>query len=203
MHTYCSSELKSFSPIKAHFSPISLKILKKHDRFTTTIIQPDFTVYFYQFHESWNQTIPKPQILFYDFRWYVDSLPIRVFRNYENQGIAYPNKQGMRVYSSLWNADNWATRGGLVKIDWTSAPFTARFRNFRARACKWNGDISISQCGTTSPANWWTSPIYSQLSSAKQGQLQWVRDNFMIYDYCKDTKRFNGQIPPECFMQQF
>lgn len=109
----------------------------------------------------------------------------------------------MRVYSSLWNADNWATRGGLVKIDWTSAPFTARFQNFRARACKWNGDISISQCGTTSPANWWTSPIYSQLSSAKRGQLQWVRDNFMIYDYCKDTKRFNGQIPPECFIQQF
>ncbi|PWA83221.1 beta-glucanase [Artemisia annua] len=78
--------------------------------------------------------------------WYVDSIPIRVFRNYQSEGIGYPNQQGMRVYSSLWNADNWATRGGLVKIDWTAAPFEAYYRRFRARACKWNGPVSISQC---------------------------------------------------------
>ncbi|KAF2285255.1 hypothetical protein GH714_039126 [Hevea brasiliensis] len=75
--------------------------------------------------------------------WYVDSVPIRVFRNYESEGIAYPNKQGMRAYSSLWNADNWATRGGLVKIDWNSAPFIARYRTFRARACS-GMDQSVS-----------------------------------------------------------
>ncbi|GFS41210.1 xyloglucan endotransglucosylase/hydrolase 26 [Actinidia rufa] len=80
--------------------------------------------------------------------WYVDSLPIRVFRNYQNEGFPYPNQQGMRVYSSLWNTDNWVTRGGLVKIDWNSAPFIARYRHFRARACKWNGPVRISQCPT-------------------------------------------------------
>lgn len=115
----------------------------------------------------------------------------------------YPNKQGMRIYSTLWNADNWATRGGLVKINWASAPFIARFRNFRARACKWTGATSISQCALNTPANWWTSPFYSKLSYPKYGQMKWVRDNYMIYDYCKDTKRFNGQMPPECFKQQF
>ncbi|WJZ97921.1 hypothetical protein VitviT2T_016489 [Vitis vinifera] len=109
----------------------------------------------------------------------------------------------MRVYSSIWNADNWATRGGLVKIDWYSAPFVARFRHFRARACKWNGPVSIDQCASKSPANWWTSPVYSQLSYAKKGQMKWVRDNHMIYDYCKDTKRFQGNMPPECFKPQF
>ncbi|KAK3031195.1 hypothetical protein RJ639_035352 [Escallonia herrerae] len=31
----------------------------------------------------------------------------------------------MRVYSSLWNADDWATQGEQVKTDWTKAPFTA------------------------------------------------------------------------------
>ena len=144
-----------------------------------------------------------PLTIFYDFRWYIDGLPIRVFRNYENEGIAYPSKQGMRVYSSLWNADNWATRGGLVKIDWTSAPFIARLRNFRARACKWDGPSSITQCAAATPANWWTSPIYKQLSNAKLGQLKWVRDNHMIYDYCKDTKRFNGNMPAECSKQLF
>ncbi|XP_009352690.2 probable xyloglucan endotransglucosylase/hydrolase protein 26 [Pyrus x bretschneideri] len=154
----------------------------------------DPTADFHNYTIHWNPT---------EIVWYVDSLPIRVFRNYENQGIAYPNKQGMRVYSSLWNADNWATRGGLEKINWTGAPFTAGFKNFRARACKWDGAASISACAATSRANWWTSPIYSQLNSSKLGQLQWVRHNHMIYDYCKDTKRFNGKMPSECSKQQF
>lgn len=136
-------------------------------------------------------------------RWYVDSIPIRVFRNYENEGIAYPNKQGMRVYTSLWNADDWATRGGLDKANWSGAPFVARMNHFRPRACPWNGAVSISQCASNVPANWWTSPTYKQLSYAKLGQMNWVRSNYMIYDYCKDTKRFNGQMPPECFKAQF
>ncbi|KAI3775535.1 hypothetical protein L1987_50114 [Smallanthus sonchifolius] len=106
--------------------------------------------------------------------WYVDSVPIRVFRNYESEGIAYPNQQGMRVYSSLWNADNWATRGGLVKIDWTSAPFVANYRRFRARACKWNGPVSISQCAIPTRGNWWTAPAYQRLSYSQQGQLKWA-----------------------------
>ncbi|KAJ8751038.1 hypothetical protein K2173_016219 [Erythroxylum novogranatense] len=136
--------------------------------------------------------------------WYVDGIPIRVYRNYENEGIGYPNKQGMRVYSSLWNADNWATRGGLVKIDWSGAPFIASYRRFRPRACMWNGAVSITDCASSkTPTNWWTSPMYSQLSAAKQGQMKWVRDNYMIYDYCKDAKRFKGQMPPECFKPQF
>ncbi|KAJ7973820.1 Xyloglucan endotransglucosylase/hydrolase [Quillaja saponaria] len=154
----------------------------------------DPTADFHNYTIHWNPT---------EIVWYVDSVPIRVFRNYESQGIAYPNKQGMKVYSSLWNADNWATRGGLVKIDWNSAPFIARFRRFRPRACKWNGPVSISQCASNIPANWWTSPMYNQLNFAQMGHLNWVRKNHLIYDYCKDAKRFSGQMPPECFKQQF
>ncbi|KAG9456158.1 hypothetical protein H6P81_000666 [Aristolochia fimbriata] len=134
--------------------------------------------------------------------WFIDGLPIRVFRNYESSGIPYPNKQAMRAYSSIWNADNWATRGGLVKIDWNSAPFVANLRHFRTRACKWNGLASIVLCASNLPGNWWTSPSYSKLSYAQQGQLKWVQNNYMIYDYCKDTKRFNWNMPPECSMPQ-
>ncbi|KAB1223571.1 putative xyloglucan endotransglucosylase/hydrolase protein 26 [Morella rubra] len=136
--------------------------------------------------------------------WYVDSLPIRVFRNYEKEGIAYPSQQAMRVYSSLWDADNWATCGGLLKTNWTNAPFIARFRQFRPKACLWVGPISTSQCANnTDPANWWTSPVYQQLGYAQLGQLKWVQDNYMVYDYCKDFKRFNGQMGPECSKPQF
>jgi xyloglucan:xyloglucosyl transferase len=126
-----------------------------------------------------------------------------VFRNYENEGIAYPNKQGMKVYTSLWNADDWATRGGLVKIDWTNAPFIAKLNHFRARACKWHGAVSIDQCSSNIASNWWTSSIYKQLSYAQLGQMNWVRNNYMIYNYCSDTKRFNGEMPPECYKAQF
>ncbi|MBA0610579.1 hypothetical protein Godav_011401 [Gossypium davidsonii] len=41
----------------------------------------------------------------------------------------------------LENSKTWsqrATRGGLVKIDWTQAPFTALYRNFNANACVWS-----------------------------------------------------------------
>ncbi|WJX63070.1 putative xyloglucan endotransglucosylase/hydrolase protein 26 [Trifolium repens] len=153
----------------------------------------DPTADFHNYTIHWNPT---------EIVWYVDSMPIRVFRNYENEGISYPNKQGMRVYTSLWNADNWATRGGLVKTDWSNAPFKVGFHRFRARACKWNGAVSINQCASNVKANWWTSSIYKQLSYGKIRQLIWVRKNFMTYDYCKDYKRFNGHIPHECFKTQ-
>ncbi|KAL0345212.1 UNVERIFIED_CONTAM: putative xyloglucan endotransglucosylase/hydrolase protein 26 [Sesamum radiatum] len=107
--------------------------------------------------------------------WYVDSIPIRVFRNYLRDGIPYPNKQAMRVYSSIWNADSWATRGGQDKIDWTKAPFIARLRRFTPRACKYNGPVSIRQCSAATPGNWWNSPAHSKLSRVQQRKMDAVR----------------------------
>ncbi|KAG5231901.1 brassinosteroid-regulated family protein [Salix suchowensis] len=80
----------------------------------------------------------------------VDNIPIRVFKNAESIGVPFPKSQPMRIYSSLWNADDWATRGGLVKTDWTKAPFTAYYRNFRASACTWS--YGASSCGPSLPA---------------------------------------------------
>ncbi|CAL9227238.1 unnamed protein product [Arabidopsis halleri] len=136
--------------------------------------------------------------------WFVDGTPIRVFRNYEKEGIAYPNKQGMKVFASLWNADDWATQGGRVKTNWTLAPFVAEGRRYRARACLWKGSVSINQCADpTVPSNWWTSPSFSKLTTLQLTKMQKIRDGFMIYDYCKDTNRFGGVMPPECSKQQF
>ncbi|KAK6941489.1 Xyloglucan endo-transglycosylase, C-terminal [Dillenia turbinata] len=71
--------------------------------------------------------------------------------------------------------------------------------NSAGTATTYHGSISISQCA----ANWWTSPVYSQLSAGKLGQMNWVRQKFMVYDYCKDYKRFNSQMPPECSLPQY
>ncbi|KAA3474040.1 xyloglucan endotransglucosylase/hydrolase protein 22-like [Gossypium australe] len=116
----------------------------------------------------------------------VDGTPIREFKNLESKGVAFPKSQPMRVYSSLWNADDWATRGGLVKTDRSQAPFTASYRTFKADACVWSS--GKSSCSSTSPSqNSWLS---QELDITSQQRLKWVQKNYMIYNYCTDTKRF-------------
>ncbi|BBG92874.1 MAP kinase kinase 9 [Prunus dulcis] len=105
----------------------------------------------------------------------VDGLPIRQFKNLESYGIPFPNYQPMRLYSSLWNADNWATRGGLVKIDWTQSPFTASYKNFNADGCIWS--YGTSSCDSNSPnsnANkgaWY----WEKLDYSDQGKMAWTQ----------------------------
>ncbi|BAT76716.1 hypothetical protein LR48_Vigan627s006700 [Vigna angularis] len=136
----------------------------------------------------------------YSFLWnpahvvfYVDGRPIREFKNLEGAGVEYPKKQPMRLYSSLWNADDWATRGGLVKTDWSQAPFTASFRNLRVNGCVWSNGASSCKSGSSDKT--WLS---QQLDATNQKMLKWVQKNYMIYNYCTDIKRFPLGLPLEC-----
>ncbi|KAF7836999.1 putative xyloglucan endotransglucosylase/hydrolase protein 23 [Senna tora] len=127
----------------------------------------------------------------------VDGIPIREFKNLESRGIPFPKTQGMRVYSSLWDADDWATRGGLVKTDWTQAPFIASYKGFRANGCVWLN--ANSNCNNNNDdVNTWLGQ--QQLDYASQGQMKWVQNNYMIYNYCSDYKRFPQGFPPECYV---
>ncbi|XP_008799439.3 xyloglucan endotransglucosylase/hydrolase 2-like [Phoenix dactylifera] len=125
--------------------------------------------------------------------FYVDGTPIREFKNRESAGVPYPKNQPMKVYSSLWNADDWATRGGLVKTDWSKAPFTASFRNFNANGC-----VRSSATSSCSLAN--HSWMWQALDSTSLERLRWVQKNYMIYNYCTDVHRFPQGLPPECSM---
>lgn len=134
------------------------------------------------------------------FSFSVDGTPIRQFKNAEASGVPFPKNQPMRIYSSLWNADDWATRGGLVKTDWSQAPFTASYRNFNAEACIWSSGASSCTMQSPSPSpspsnNDWHSQV---LDSSGQERLNWVKTNYMIYNYCNDLKRFPQGPPPEC-----
>ncbi|XP_050272535.1 xyloglucan endotransglucosylase/hydrolase protein 22-like [Quercus robur] len=149
----------------------------------------DPTADFHAYSVLWN-----PQRIIFS----VDGTPIREFKNLESNGVPFPKNQPMRIYSSLWNADDWATRGGLIKTDWTQAPFTASYRNFNANACVWSS--GGSSCGSNSPSstssgNDWLS---QELDSASQQRLKWAQKNYMIYNYCTDTKRFPQGLPTEC-----
>ncbi|GLT97704.1 hypothetical protein SLE2022_152570 [Rubroshorea leprosula] len=131
----------------------------------------------------------KPQHIIY----LVDNIPIRVFKNAESIGVPFPKNQPMRIYSSLWNADDWATRGGLVKTDWTKAPFTAYYRNF-------NFVPATSGSSSSDSRSAWES---EELDATSRRRLRWVQKYFMIYNYCTDLKRFPQGLPPECRRSRF
>lgn len=132
----------------------------------------------------------------FDPRFSVDGTPIREFKNSESVGVAYPKNQAMRIYSSLWNADDWATRGGLVKTDWAHAPFIASYRNFSAHACVWTS--GSSSCRSNPPASDSNPWLNEELDATNQERLKWVQKNYMIYNYCSDSKRFAQGFPAEC-----
>jgi len=126
----------------------------------------------------------------------VDNIPIRVFKNEESKGVPFPKDQAMRIYSSLWNADDWATRGGLIKTDWANAPFTAYYRNFKAT------DLSTS--AMPSQSSFSDSTLHSnELDAYARRRLRWVQKYFMIYNYCSDLKRFSQGLPSECSTSRF
>ncbi|KAK9011590.1 hypothetical protein V6N11_044437 [Hibiscus sabdariffa] len=60
----------------------------------------DPTADFHTYSILWN-----PQRIIFS----VDGTPIREFKNMESIGVPFPKNQAMRIYSSLWNADDWAT----------------------------------------------------------------------------------------------
>ncbi|CAN1325199.1 Xyloglucan endotransglucosylase/hydrolase 2 [Linum perenne] len=117
-------------------------------------------------------------------------IPIRVFKNLRKYGVPYPRKQPMKLYCSLWDAEDWATRGGLVKTDWSTAPFTSYFRNFQATPYTnfaHNGRGKFREVGGD-----------SDLDPYARKRLRWVEKYFMVYNYCTDFNRFQTGLPPEC-----
>lgn len=131
------------------------------------------------------------------FRIYVDGTPIRVFKNMESSGVPYINNLPMKVYASVWNGDQWATRGGAVKTNWTEAPFVTWLRNYKARGCVWmNGQSSCNAGMSKSVKHDWYKQRDLELSSVEMMKL--VKRNQMVYDYCNDVNRFPKGIPQEC-----
>ncbi|XP_024398145.1 xyloglucan endotransglucosylase protein 34 isoform X1 [Physcomitrium patens] len=146
----------------------------------------DPTSDFHSYSVLWNTQ----QIVFY-----VDNTPIRVFKNNKDIGVPYPDSKPVGIYSTIWNGENWATNDGWVKLNWTYAPFVATYESFNVDACRVdNGDTASCMAQTSS---WWMSSEYQTLGAYQVNQLEWVRNNYLLYDYCADRKR-SPAPPPEC-----
>ncbi|KAK4485568.1 hypothetical protein RD792_008211, partial [Penstemon davidsonii] len=128
--------------------------------------------------------------------FYVDNIPIREFKNTEKLGVPFPKDQPMRIYSSLWNADDWATQGGKVKTNWTLAPFTASYQNFTAEGCIWSYGTKSTSCNET---DFLSKPVLKmELDQRSRMRMKRLQKERMVYDYCKDKWRFAKGPGPEC-----
>ncbi|KAJ3708940.1 hypothetical protein LUZ61_012645 [Rhynchospora tenuis] len=135
--------------------------------------------------------------------WSIDGMVLRVFKNNEDKGIPFPKTKPMTVYSTIWNADDWACQGGRVKTNWTYQPFIARYMDYKDSVCLWTGTHSIQDCSAEIPQNWYTAPQFKQLTQVQIDSMKYIRSNYMIYDYCSDTERYNGTMPKECSLRPY
>ena len=99
------------------------------------------------------------------------------------------------MFSSIWNADDWATRGGLEKTNWAAAPFVSSYKKFHDVGCKW--EDSFPACVATSNEKWWDEPVAWTLNEKQKEDYRWVNSKFMVYNYCSDKSRFST-LPVEC-----
>ncbi|CAH2052226.1 unnamed protein product [Thlaspi arvense] len=130
----------------------------------------------------------------YQIVFFVDNIPIRVFKNAKDLGVRFPFNQPMKLYSSLWNADDWATRGGLEKTNWANAPFIASYRGFHIDGCQ--ASVEAKYCATQGRM-WWDQNEFRDLDAYQYRRLKWVRMKWTIYNYCTDRTRF-PVMPAEC-----
>ncbi|XP_010532897.1 PREDICTED: xyloglucan endotransglucosylase/hydrolase protein 2-like [Tarenaya hassleriana] len=157
----------------------------KGDREQRILLWFDPSKDFHSYSIVWNPT----QILFY-----VDEIPIRVFKNNKDKGVGFPTK-AMQVVGSLWNG-TWAS--GKTQINWAYAPFSAHFQSFDIPGCAVdsNDGNALGTCG--SAQDWWNAGKYVVgLSGGEEKEYQNVRAKYMNYDYCVDRSRYPTP-PPEC-----
>lgn len=135
------------------------------------------------------------------FSWFVDDIAIREFKNIEKLGVPYPKDQPMRIYSSLWNAEDWATQHGLVKTNWSLAPFTASYRNYSLDGCVWSRLTRTSSCSDVDFST--KAVLTTELDERSRARMKRLQRNHMVYDYCKDRWRFPKGPARECRHNQF
>ncbi|KAI4379691.1 hypothetical protein MLD38_005955 [Melastoma candidum] len=108
--------------------------------------------------------------------------------------VPFPKSQPMWIYSSLWNADHWATWGRLGKNNWNKPPRHRSYHKFNASsACVWSLYSTASSCTPHGSASW----MSQTLDTAGLQRMRWVQKSYMIYKYCSDYSRFQLGLPPE------
>ncbi|PKA45659.1 putative xyloglucan endotransglucosylase/hydrolase protein 8 [Apostasia shenzhenica] len=139
----------------------------------------DPTADFHTYSILWN---------YHHILFFVDRVAIRVYKNNGKPNNFFPSKKPMFIFSSIWNADDWATRGGLEKTDWKNSPFVSTYKGFNVDGCQWKDPYP--SCVSTTTEHWWDQYEAWSLSEDQLLDFAWVGRNLVIYDYCKDVERY-------------
>ncbi|KAI6675505.1 hypothetical protein NL676_003411 [Syzygium grande] len=126
----------------------------------------------------------------YYCRFFVDDIPLRVFKNLGNKAN-YPT-QGMLVEATIWPAEGWAG-----KIDWSKGPFKAQYQGFDIDGCVASNPSNSGKCDYTH------GDASAQIQTLNADQIKQYRNvtrNYLKYDYCTDKTRY-PRPPSECRAQ--
>ncbi|CAI8606141.1 unnamed protein product [Vicia faba] len=130
----------------------------------------DPTLDFHNYTLLWNEK----QLVFF-----VDEIPIRVFKNTTNKGGSYFTK-AMKIDATIWTSP-WGSGG--IPINWNDAPFQAHYKGFGINGCQTQSiSTNITQCNSS--RYWWNHEKFWELNYQQIQAYKNVRDKYLIYDYC-------------------
>ncbi|KAL3638631.1 hypothetical protein CASFOL_016538 [Castilleja foliolosa] len=118
--------------------------------------------------------------------FFVDEIPIRVFKNNERVGSRYL-KLPMYIRASLWNGTQW-----LGPVNWSRGPFIANYRDFEVLGCPYDNS-NPKECESLRYP--WNAQDMWQLDPRQQEHYNNYTKTNIIYDYCKTNSRNSF---PEC-----
>ena len=105
----------------------------------------------------------------------------------------------MSVYTTIWDASQWATHGGKYPVNYNYAPFVASVGELELEGCIVHQKNSGPACSRSRLSS--LDPVegdeFATLSRQQITGLEWARGKHMFYSYCKDTSRYKV-LPPEC-----
>ncbi|KAJ4961873.1 hypothetical protein NE237_021783 [Protea cynaroides] len=152
----------------------------------------DPTEEFHQYSIIWNN---------HHIVFLIDNIPVREVEHTEVMSTVYPSKP-MSVYATIWDGSEWATRGGKYPVNYKYEPFVASFGEMEMEGCIWVSARTVPSCsksGGQGPTA--VDPVEGQdfvkLSQQQKIGMDWARNRFMFYSYCKDPGRY-PVLPPEC-----
>lgn len=131
-------------------------------------------------------------------RFYVDEVPIREVVRSTAMGGDFPSKP-MSLYTTIWDASNWATSGGKAKVNYKYAPFTSEFKDFVLEGCPVDPieQVPSSNCQDTDSRL--AEKGLSVITPAGRRAMRRFRERYIYYSYCYDTIRYPVPLP-ECVL---
>ncbi|GJU11646.1 probable xyloglucan endotransglucosylase/hydrolase protein 33 [Tanacetum coccineum] len=137
-------------------------------------------------------------------KFLVDNIPVREVIHNQAISSVYPSKP-MSLYTTIWDASEWATNGGKYHVNYKYAPFVASLGELEITGCSMQRSNSSMGVGCVKNASVSSlDPVdgqeYEKLSKQQMDGLNWVRSKHMYYSYCKDTARYKV-MPAECNAQ--